>query len=164
MVAWAITLESFLLFLPWCLSTLEKYLAVITTSPFDEATLTGLKTVLKSFLSKGQVLEVKIDAPIVSRMIVHIGEKYVCENQDSEAEPWGKFAESVDFLSVKILKLGATIKCFLNRTYCVCSFEIEREPYLCGFLLGSPYFRGWKPLWNLVCVDYSQEFMEICIP
>ncbi|KAJ1070502.1 hypothetical protein K5549_003481 [Capra hircus] len=52
---------------------------VTTASPLDEATLTELKTVLKSFLSKGQVLklEVKIDPSIMGGMIVRIGEKYV---------------------------------------------------------------------------------------
>ncbi|XP_007123903.2 ATP synthase subunit O, mitochondrial [Physeter macrocephalus] len=52
---------------------------VATASPLDEATLTELKTVLKSFLSKGQVLklEVKTDPSIMGGMIVRIGEKYV---------------------------------------------------------------------------------------
>lgn len=52
---------------------------VTTASALDEATLTELKTVLKSFLSKGQVLklEVKIDPSIMGGMIVRIGEKYV---------------------------------------------------------------------------------------
>ncbi|XP_048960474.1 ATP synthase subunit O, mitochondrial isoform X3 [Canis lupus dingo] len=51
---------------------------VTTASPLDEATLTELKTVLKSFLSKGQVLklEVKVDPSIMGGMIVRIGEKY----------------------------------------------------------------------------------------
>ncbi|XP_045721274.1 ATP synthase subunit O, mitochondrial-like [Mirounga angustirostris] len=51
---------------------------VITASPLDEATLTELKTVLKSFLSKGQVLklEVKTDPSIMGGMIVCIGERY----------------------------------------------------------------------------------------
>ncbi|XP_057594923.1 ATP synthase subunit O, mitochondrial-like [Hippopotamus amphibius kiboko] len=50
---------------------------VTTASPLDEATLTELKTVLKSFLSKGEVLklEVKIDPSIMGGMIVRIGEK-----------------------------------------------------------------------------------------
>ncbi|XP_037380891.1 ATP synthase subunit O, mitochondrial [Talpa occidentalis] len=52
---------------------------VTTASPLDEATLTELKTVLKSFLSKNQVLklEVKTDPSIMGGMIVRIGEKYV---------------------------------------------------------------------------------------
>ncbi|XP_035584134.1 ATP synthase subunit O, mitochondrial-like [Zalophus californianus] len=51
---------------------------VTTGSPLDEATLTELKTVLKSFLSKGQVLklEVKTDPSIMDGMIVRIGERY----------------------------------------------------------------------------------------
>ena len=51
---------------------------VTTASPLDEATLTELKTVLKSFLCKGQVLklEVKVDPSIMGGMIVRIGEKY----------------------------------------------------------------------------------------
>jgi len=51
---------------------------VTTASPLDEATLTELKTVLKSFLSKGQVLklEVKTDPSIMGGMIVRIGERY----------------------------------------------------------------------------------------
>ncbi|KAF3829971.1 ATP synthase subunit O, mitochondrial-like [Mirounga leonina] len=46
-------------------------------SPLDEGTLTELKTVLKSFLSKGQVLklEVKTDPSIMGGMIVRIGER-----------------------------------------------------------------------------------------
>uniref|UniRef100_A0A8C0MGF4 ATP synthase peripheral stalk subunit OSCP, mitochondrial n=1 Tax=Canis lupus familiaris TaxID=9615 RepID=A0A8C0MGF4_CANLF len=45
---------------------------VTTASPLDEATLTELKTVLKSFLSKGQVLklEVKVDPSIMGGMII----------------------------------------------------------------------------------------------
>ncbi|XP_035579165.1 ATP synthase subunit O, mitochondrial-like [Zalophus californianus] len=51
---------------------------VTTASPLDESTLTELKTVLKSFLSKGQVLklEVKTDPSILGGMIVRIGERY----------------------------------------------------------------------------------------
>uniref|UniRef100_A0A8C0DG98 ATP synthase peripheral stalk subunit OSCP, mitochondrial n=1 Tax=Balaenoptera musculus TaxID=9771 RepID=A0A8C0DG98_BALMU len=64
------------------------YLAVTTVPPLGEATLAELKTVLKSFLSKGQVLklEVKIEPSIMGGMIVRTGEKYVFKNQDSEAE------------------------------------------------------------------------------
>ena len=49
-----------------------------TSSPLDEATLTELQTVLKSFLSQGQVLklEVKVDLSMMRGMIVCIGEKY----------------------------------------------------------------------------------------
>ncbi|XP_036288659.1 ATP synthase subunit O, mitochondrial [Pipistrellus kuhlii] len=52
---------------------------VTTASALDEASLTELKTVLKSFLGKGQVLklEVKTDPSIMGGMIVRIGEKYV---------------------------------------------------------------------------------------
>ncbi|XP_032273676.1 ATP synthase subunit O, mitochondrial-like [Phoca vitulina] len=50
---------------------------VTTGSPLDEATLTELKTVLKSFLSKGLVLklEVKPDPSVMGGMIVRIGER-----------------------------------------------------------------------------------------
>ncbi|KAM5153481.1 ATP synthase peripheral stalk subunit OSCP, mitochondrial isoform 2-T3 [Callospermophilus lateralis] len=52
---------------------------VTTASPLPEAVLSELKTVLKSFLSQGQVLklEVKTDPAIMGGMIVRIGEKYV---------------------------------------------------------------------------------------
>uniref|UniRef100_A0A452VCH9 ATP synthase peripheral stalk subunit OSCP n=1 Tax=Ursus maritimus TaxID=29073 RepID=A0A452VCH9_URSMA len=51
---------------------------VTTASPLDEAILSELKTVLKSFLGQGQVskLEVKIDLSSMGAMIVHTGEKY----------------------------------------------------------------------------------------
>lgn len=52
---------------------------VTTASPLDEAVLSELKTVLKSFLSEGQILklEVKTDPSIMGGMMVRIGEKYV---------------------------------------------------------------------------------------
>ncbi|XP_057622172.1 ATP synthase subunit O, mitochondrial [Chionomys nivalis] len=52
---------------------------VTTASPLDEAVLSELKTVLKSFLGQGQILklEVKTDPSIMGGMIVRIGEKYV---------------------------------------------------------------------------------------
>ncbi|XP_020018331.2 ATP synthase peripheral stalk subunit OSCP, mitochondrial isoform X1 [Castor canadensis] len=52
---------------------------VTTASPLDDAVLSELKTVLKSFLSQGQVLklEVKTDPSIMGGMIVRIGEKFV---------------------------------------------------------------------------------------
>ncbi|XP_055965366.1 ATP synthase subunit O, mitochondrial [Sorex fumeus] len=52
---------------------------VTTASALNEATLSELKTVLQSFLSKNQVLklEVKTDPSIMGGMIVRIGEKYV---------------------------------------------------------------------------------------
>ncbi|KAL0614269.1 ATP synthase subunit O, mitochondrial [Plecturocebus cupreus] len=48
-------------------------------TPLEETTLSELKTVLKSFLSQGQILklEVKTDPSIMGGMIVRIGEKYV---------------------------------------------------------------------------------------
>nr|XP_058136152.1 ATP synthase subunit O, mitochondrial-like [Dasypus novemcinctus] len=57
----------------------EVSCTVTTASPLNEATLSELKTVLKSFLSKGQVLklEIKTDPSIMGGMIVRIGEKYV---------------------------------------------------------------------------------------
>lgn len=53
--------------------------SVTTASPLDEATLSELKTVLQSFLSKNQILklEVKTDPSIMGGMIIRIGEKYV---------------------------------------------------------------------------------------
>nr|KAF6268879.1 ATP synthase peripheral stalk subunit OSCP [Pipistrellus kuhlii] len=59
------------------LDQVEKELARVAA--LDEASLTELKTVLKSFLGKGQVLklEVKTDPSIMGGMIVRIGEKYV---------------------------------------------------------------------------------------
>ncbi|XP_012602463.2 ATP synthase peripheral stalk subunit OSCP, mitochondrial [Microcebus murinus] len=52
---------------------------VTTASPLEEAALSELKTVLKSFLSQSQVLklEVKTDPSIMGGMIVRIGEKFV---------------------------------------------------------------------------------------
>ncbi|XP_041528673.1 ATP synthase subunit O, mitochondrial [Microtus oregoni] len=52
---------------------------VTTASPLDDAVLSELKTVLKSFLGQGQILklEVKTDPSIMGGMIVRIGEKYV---------------------------------------------------------------------------------------
>ncbi|KAH0506479.1 ATP synthase subunit O, mitochondrial [Microtus ochrogaster] len=52
---------------------------VPTASPLDDAVLSELKTVLKSFLGQGQILklEVKTDPSIMGGMIVRIGEKYV---------------------------------------------------------------------------------------
>ncbi|XP_044298071.1 ATP synthase subunit O, mitochondrial isoform X1 [Varanus komodoensis] len=57
----------------------EVLCSVTTAQPLDEAILTELKTVLNSFLAKGEVLklEVKTDASILGGMIVGIGEKYV---------------------------------------------------------------------------------------
>uniref|UniRef100_A0A2K6KTU9 Oligomycin sensitivity conferral protein n=1 Tax=Rhinopithecus bieti TaxID=61621 RepID=A0A2K6KTU9_RHIBE len=52
---------------------------VTTASPLEEATLSELKTVLKRFLSQGQVLKLegKTDLSIIGGMIVCIGKKYV---------------------------------------------------------------------------------------
>ncbi|XP_008834159.1 ATP synthase subunit O, mitochondrial [Nannospalax galili] len=52
---------------------------VTTAYPLDQAVLSELKIVLKSFLSQNQVLklEVKTDPSIMGGMIVRIGEKYV---------------------------------------------------------------------------------------
>ncbi|MEJ1282974.1 ATP synthase subunit O, mitochondrial isoform X2 [Cricetulus griseus] len=52
---------------------------VTTASALNEAVLSELKTVLKSFLGKGQVLNLKVktDPSIMGGMIVQIGEKYV---------------------------------------------------------------------------------------
>ncbi|KAM4887897.1 ATP synthase peripheral stalk subunit OSCP, mitochondrial [Thomomys bottae] len=52
---------------------------VTTATPLNSTVLSELTTVLKSFLSQGQVLklEVKTDPAIMGGMIVRIGEKYV---------------------------------------------------------------------------------------
>ncbi|XP_020851692.1 ATP synthase peripheral stalk subunit OSCP, mitochondrial [Phascolarctos cinereus] len=57
----------------------EVECSVTTSSALDDATLSELKTILNSFLRKGQVLkmEVKTDPSIMGGMIVRIGEKYV---------------------------------------------------------------------------------------
>lgn len=57
----------------------EVLCTVTTASPLDEAVLSELKTVLKSFLGQGQILklEVKTYQSIMGGMIVSTGEKYV---------------------------------------------------------------------------------------
>lgn len=51
---------------------------VTTASPLDKATLSKLKLVLKSFLSQGPVLKLKVKTvlSIMDRMVAYIGEKY----------------------------------------------------------------------------------------
>ena len=70
----------------------EAPCTVTTATSLDEATLTELKTVLKSFLSKGQVLklEVKTDPSIMGEMIVRIGEKYVECLQNPRFRSWAE--------------------------------------------------------------------------
>uniref|UniRef100_A0A4X2LJX3 Oligomycin sensitivity conferral protein n=1 Tax=Vombatus ursinus TaxID=29139 RepID=A0A4X2LJX3_VOMUR len=56
--------------------------SVTTVSTLDDTTLSELKTVLNSFLRRGQVLKMEVktdpqDPSITGGMIVHIGEKYV---------------------------------------------------------------------------------------
>ncbi|XP_049641775.1 ATP synthase subunit O, mitochondrial [Suncus etruscus] len=65
---------------------------VTTASALDEATLSELKTVLQSFLSKSQVLklEVKTDPSIMGGMIVRIGEKYVDMSARSKIQKLSK--------------------------------------------------------------------------
>ncbi|XP_034370649.1 ATP synthase peripheral stalk subunit OSCP, mitochondrial [Arvicanthis niloticus] len=65
---------------------------VTTASPLDEAVLSELKTVLKSFLSQGQILklEVKTDPSIMGGMIVRIGEKYVDMSAKSKIQKLSK--------------------------------------------------------------------------
>lgn len=65
---------------------------VTTASALDEATLSELKTVLQSFLSKSQVLklEVKTDPAIMGGMIVRIGEKYVDMSARSKIQKLSK--------------------------------------------------------------------------
>ncbi|XP_032978606.1 LOW QUALITY PROTEIN: ATP synthase subunit O, mitochondrial-like [Rhinolophus ferrumequinum] len=57
----------------------EVLCSVTTASPLDEVTLSELKTVLQSFLSKNQILklEIKTEPSIMDGMIIRIGEKYV---------------------------------------------------------------------------------------
>ncbi|MBZ3885498.1 ATP synthase subunit O, mitochondrial [Sciurus carolinensis] len=61
---------------------------VTTASPLPEAILSELKTVLKGFLSQGQVLklEVKTDPAIMGGMIVHIGEIFLSIFVDMSAK------------------------------------------------------------------------------
>ncbi|XP_021065503.1 ATP synthase subunit O, mitochondrial [Mus pahari] len=65
---------------------------VTTASPLDDAVLSELKTVLKSFLSQNQILklEVKIDPSIMGGMIVRIGEKYVDMSAKSKIQKLSK--------------------------------------------------------------------------
>ncbi|EDM10746.1 ATP synthase, H+ transporting, mitochondrial F1 complex, O subunit, isoform CRA_e [Rattus norvegicus] len=65
---------------------------VTTAFPLDEAVLSELKTVLNSFLSKGQILnlEVKTDPSIMGGMIVRIGEKYVDMSAKSKIQKLSK--------------------------------------------------------------------------
>ncbi|GAB1300437.1 ATP synthase subunit O, mitochondrial [Apodemus speciosus] len=65
---------------------------VTTASPLDEAVLSELKTVLKSFLSQGQTLklEVKADPSIMGGMMVRIGEKYVDMSTRSKIQKLSK--------------------------------------------------------------------------
>nr|AFK10890.1 ATP synthase, H+ transporting, mitochondrial F1 complex, O subunit [Callorhinchus milii] len=53
--------------------------SVTTAQPLDEGNLTELKSVLNSFLKKGEVLKLdsKTDTSILGGMIVSIGDKYV---------------------------------------------------------------------------------------
>ncbi|KAL4840915.1 hypothetical protein H8958_013715 [Nasalis larvatus] len=66
--------------------------SVVTASPLEEATLSELKAVLKSFLSQGQVLklEAKTDPSIMSEMIVRIGEKYVGMSVKTKIQKLGR--------------------------------------------------------------------------
>ncbi|XP_007519804.1 ATP synthase subunit O, mitochondrial [Erinaceus europaeus] len=70
---------------------------VTTASALDEATLTELKTVLKSFLSKNQVLklEVKTDPSIMGGMVVRIGEKYVDMSAKTKIQKLSKVMREV---------------------------------------------------------------------
>ncbi|EDM10747.1 ATP synthase, H+ transporting, mitochondrial F1 complex, O subunit, isoform CRA_f [Rattus norvegicus] len=72
------------------LDQVEKEL--LRVGPLDEAVLSELKTVLNSFLSKGQILnlEVKTDPSIMGGMIVRIGEKYVDMSAKSKIQKLSK--------------------------------------------------------------------------
>uniref|UniRef100_H0UUI9 ATP synthase peripheral stalk subunit OSCP, mitochondrial n=1 Tax=Cavia porcellus TaxID=10141 RepID=H0UUI9_CAVPO len=65
---------------------------VTTASPLDQAVLSELTAVLKSFLGQGQVLklEVKTDPSIMGGMIVRIGEKYVDMSAKSKIQKLSK--------------------------------------------------------------------------
>ncbi|XP_005375755.1 PREDICTED: ATP synthase subunit O, mitochondrial [Chinchilla lanigera] len=65
---------------------------VTTASPLDQAALTELTAVLKSFLGQGQVLklEAKTDPAIMGGMIVRIGEKYVDMSAKSKIQKLSK--------------------------------------------------------------------------
>ncbi|XP_032973508.1 ATP synthase subunit O, mitochondrial-like [Rhinolophus ferrumequinum] len=75
----------------------EAPCSVTTTSLLGEATLSELKTVLKSFLSKNQVLklEVKTDPSIMGGMIIHIGEKYVDMSAKTEIQKLSRVMQEV---------------------------------------------------------------------
>ena len=65
---------------------------VTTASPLDDAVLSELKTVLKSFLSPNQILklEIKTGPSIMGWMIVRIGEKYVDMSAKSKIQKLSK--------------------------------------------------------------------------
>ncbi|XP_011892982.1 PREDICTED: ATP synthase subunit O, mitochondrial [Cercocebus atys] len=65
---------------------------LISEYPLEGATLSELKTVLKSFLSQGQVLklEAKTDPSIMGGMIVRIGEKYVDMSVKTKIQKLGR--------------------------------------------------------------------------
>ena len=65
---------------------------VTTASPLDDAVLSELKTVLKSFLSPNQILklEIKTGPSIMGGMIVRIGEKYVDMSAKSKIQKLSK--------------------------------------------------------------------------
>uniref|UniRef100_A0A096NEI4 ATP synthase peripheral stalk subunit OSCP, mitochondrial n=1 Tax=Papio anubis TaxID=9555 RepID=A0A096NEI4_PAPAN len=70
---------------------------VTTASPLEEAILSELKTVLKSFVSQGQVLklEAKTDPSITGGMIVRIGEKYVGTSVKTKIQKLGRAMREV---------------------------------------------------------------------
>ena len=65
---------------------------VTTASPLDDAVLSELKTVLKSFLSPNQILklEIKTGPSIMGWMIVRIGEKYLVMSAKSKIQKLSK--------------------------------------------------------------------------
>ncbi|EHH21359.1 hypothetical protein EGK_04397 [Macaca mulatta] len=70
---------------------------VTTASPLEEAILSELKTVLKSFVSQGQVLklEAKTDLSITGGMTVRIGEKYVGTSVKTKIQKLGRAMREV---------------------------------------------------------------------
>ena len=72
------------------LDQVEKEL--LRVGPLDDAVLSELKTVLKSFLSPNQILklEIKTDPSIMGGMIVRIGEKYVDMSAKSKIQKLSK--------------------------------------------------------------------------
>lgn len=66
--------------------------SLLLFQPLDDAVLSELKTVLKSFLSPNQILklEIKTGPSIMGWMIVRIGEKYLVMSAKSKIQKLSK--------------------------------------------------------------------------